>query len=105
VCLAPGAAGTASRVARELFGIDRDFTWATPKGCRSAIGPYAHLMTRVEAKQLDALFEPPAPPVAEAPLPGGAAIAESITIDDFAKLDLRVARIVDASHVEGSTSC
>ncbi len=30
------------------------------------------------------------------------AIAESITIDDFAKIDLRVAKIVDASHVEGS---
>ena len=59
-------------------------------------------MTRVENRQLDALFEPPAPAIEEAPLPGGSAIADAITIDDFAKIDLRVARIVDASHVEGS---
>jgi methionyl-tRNA synthetase len=29
-------------------------------------------------------------------------IAETINIDDFAKLDLRIARIVDAQHVEGA---
>ncbi|MGE5161691.1 MAG: methionine--tRNA ligase subunit beta, partial [Betaproteobacteria bacterium] len=60
-----------------------------------------HLMTRVDAKQLDALFEPPAS-VAEPALPGGAAIAESITIDDFARLDLRIARVVDCDFIEGS---
>ena len=85
VCLAPVLPRTASRVARELFGLDRDFTWGDADGLPQKIGPYAHLMTRVENKQLDALFEPPAPPVAEAPLPGGAAIGETITIDDFAQ--------------------
>ncbi|MFX7977103.1 hypothetical protein ABTK65_19870, partial [Acinetobacter baumannii] len=33
---------------------------------------------------------------------GGEAIAPTITIDDFAKVDLRIARIVHAEHVEGS---
>ena len=37
------------------------------------------------------------------PLPGGEAIAPTITIDDFAKLDLRIARIVACEKVEGST--
>jgi methionyl-tRNA synthetase len=101
VCLAPVLPRTASRVARELFGLDRDFTWADAEGLPRRIGAYAHLMTRVEAKQLDALFEPPAS-VAEPVLPGGAALAESISIDDFARLDLRIARVVDCDFIEGS---
>jgi methionyl-tRNA synthetase len=90
------------RVAREFFGLDRDFTWSDAHDLPRRVGAYSHLMTRVEGKQLDALFEPPAPPAAETPLPGGSAIADTITIDDFAKIDLRVARIIDAGHVEGS---
>jgi methionyl-tRNA synthetase len=35
--------------------------------------------------------------------PGGEDIAPTITIDDFVKVDLRIARIVNAEHVEGST--
>ena len=68
-----------------------------------AIGAYQHLMQRVDPKQLDALFEPPAAPEPEKPLPGGEALAETITIDDFAKVDLRIAKIVDCEPVEGST--
>ena len=74
------------------------------------IGEYKHLMQRVDIKQLEALFEPPAPvqqaPAAtnsEAAAPGGEALAPTITIDDFAKIDLRIARIVDCAAVEGST--
>ena len=36
-------------------------------------------------------------------MPGGEAIAPTISIDDFAKLDLRIARIVACEKVEGST--
>jgi methionyl-tRNA synthetase len=67
------------------------------------IGEYKHLMQRVDVKMLDALFEAPPAPVVEAPKPGGEDIASTITIDDFAKVDLRIARIVNAEHVEGST--
>jgi methionyl-tRNA synthetase len=35
-------------------------------------------------------------------LPGGEAIAAQINIDDFTKTDLRIAKIVNAEHVEGS---
>ncbi len=68
------------------------------------IGAYQHLMQRVDLKQLEALM--PAP-VEEAStvtaLPGGEAIAPVIGIDDFVKIDLRVARILKAEAVEGST--
>ena len=66
------------------------------------IGEYRHLMQRVDPKQLDALLEPP-PAVAAAPLPGGEAVAEEIGIADFTKTDLRIAKIVKAEVVEGST--
>ena len=71
------------------------------------IGAYTHLMQRVEPKMMDALFEAPAA-VAAAPepapaLPGGEALAATIGIDDFTKIDLRLARIVQAQRVEGSS--
>ena len=102
IYLAPVLPATAERVARELFGMSRGFTWDDLRAPPERIAPYKHLMTRVDAKQLEALFEPPAPPVEDTPLPGGAPIGETATIDDFAKLDLRIARIVDAQVVEGS---
>jgi methionyl-tRNA synthetase len=72
-------------------------------GAGHAIGAYQHLMQRVDVKQLDALFEPPAAPAAEAVQPGGEDIAPTISIDDFAKIDLRIAKIVECKPVEGST--
>jgi methionyl-tRNA synthetase len=66
------------------------------------IRPYQHLMQRVTPEQLEALFEPPA--VAEEKVtPGGEEIAPTISIDDFAKVDLRIAEIVNCEAVEGST--
>ena len=79
------------------------------------IGEYQHLMQRVTPEQLDALFEPPvsADPAQPSPLPspsgrgseqpGGEEIAPTITVDDFAKIDLRIAKIVNCEAVEGST--
>jgi methionyl-tRNA synthetase len=88
------------------------------------INPYEHLMTRIEAKQIEALLaanrESLAPtadahsqqrhaehqqhatkPDAAASSPAGPG-EPVITIDDFSKVDLRIARIVDAAHVEGA---
>ena len=80
-------------------------TWedaANPLPSGHVIKPYSHLMQRVEMSQLEALFEPPVP-VVEALIPGGEAIAAPITIDDFAKVDLRIVKIIDCAAVEGST--
>ena len=87
------------------------FTFAdaqTMLGQGHVIGAYQHLMQRVTPEQLEALFEPPAqaqqaPAAIEAIAPGGEAIAPTITIDDFAKIDLRIAQIVNCEAVEGST--
>jgi methionyl-tRNA synthetase len=102
VCLAPILPATASRVARQLFGLERDFTWNDAAELPTRIDKYEHLMTRVDPRQLDALFEPPPSAVQETPVPGGTPIAAAITIDDFAKVDLRIAKIVAAEYVEGS---
>jgi methionyl-tRNA synthetase len=106
--------------------------WATlatplPEGHR--INAYQHLMTRVDPKQLDALFEAPAAAaaavssasssaatspqstkagagstsaVAPGPAPTSATGGETIDIQTFAQVDLRIAKIVSAEHVAGS---
>jgi methionyl-tRNA synthetase len=96
------------------------------------INPYQHLMTRIDPKQIEALVAAnqenlqaaPAPEPhsqtrhaekqqhAAAPSPqpsptGGegaivGAIAPMISLDDFTKIDLRIARIVNAEHVDGA---
>jgi len=77
-------------------------------GAGHRIGSYQHLMQRVDIKQLEALFEAPAPvdtavTAIESVAPGGEDIAAPIGIDDFAKVDLRIAKIVQCEAVEGST--
>ncbi len=68
------------------------------------IGTYQHLMQRVDLKQIEALMPAPVEEAAPAAaLPGGEAIAPVIGIDDFVKIDLRVAKILKAEAVEGST--
>jgi methionyl-tRNA synthetase len=80
------------------------FTFAQAQnllGAGHTINAYQHLMQRVTPEQLDALFEPPAV-VEEKVIPGGEEIAPTISIDDFAKVDLRIAQIVNCEPVEGS---
>jgi methionyl-tRNA synthetase len=68
-----------------------------PEGHR--INEYRHLLSRVEEKQLDALLAP----VDEKPAEETKAVdATTISIEDFNKLDLRVARIARAEAVEGA---
>jgi methionyl-tRNA synthetase len=101
VCLAPVLPATARRVLAWL-GLAGEPTWQHARQPLSSVGKYEHLMTRVDPKQLDALFEPPAEAAPVAALPGGVEMAPTITIDDFAKLDLRIARVVDCDFIDGS---
>ena len=67
-----------------------------------AISNYQHLMTRVEEKQLDALFDIQPTPETKKEAAVTETAGSTISIDDFNKLDLRVAKIVKAEHVEGA---
>ena len=117
-----------SRRAFEFLGLPEQ-RWADlPKTLVAGhvIQPYKHLMSRVEEKQLDELFGllPDATEKAAKPQPapkgasssnaatkavaqgllanGSEKSSEFISIDDFTKIDLRIAKIVNAEHVEGS---
>jgi methionyl-tRNA synthetase len=76
---------------------------AAPLPAGHVVGKYEHLMQRVDVKQLDALFEPAAEPEPEKTVPGGEELAPAIGIDEFTKIDLRIAKIVNCEAVEGST--
>jgi methionyl-tRNA synthetase len=82
---------------------------ALPLGEGHQVGEYKHLMQRVDVKLIDKLLEieeaspQPAPGPGRSEHPGGEEIAPTITIDDFAKIDLRIAKIVDCEAVEGSS--
>jgi len=109
-----------------------DLTWADlatkpGQGGRQPehLAAYSHLMSRVDTKQVDALIEGPKPAAVRAP-PSAASPAQAVTakanatepamaagspaatgagtiaVDDFAKIDLRIATIVHAEHVEGA---
>jgi methionyl-tRNA synthetase len=117
IYLAPILPAVARKVA-SLFGIERELAWADLQSVPQAIGTFEHLMTRVEPKMLEALFEAPeaasqgaaaAPPSQPSPsegegMNGGAieALAPEIKIDDFSKIDLRIAKIVNCEQVDGS---
>ncbi|HYQ94374.1 MAG TPA: methionine--tRNA ligase, partial [Burkholderiales bacterium] len=67
----------------------------------SRIKPYTHLLTRVDEKQLDALFESTSEKSAMT-TPTGPSTDATISIDEFSKVDLRIAKIVKAEHVDGA---
>ncbi|QGZ38717.1 methionyl-tRNA synthetase [Pseudoduganella flava] len=126
ILLSPVLPGVAANV--KTFLNDERFTWADT-GVEAAsqamlgrtIGAYSHLMTRVDAKMIDELFDAPKPaaaPAVAAPAAAASAsaapatatatatgiepLAPEIKIDDFVKIDLRIAKIVNCEHVEGS---
>ena len=121
VLLAPVLPRLAGRVARELFGMDRDFVWSDVGNSPQRVHPFRHLMQRIDAKQIDALIggretgattaaPEAASAVAAKPVAareagnaaGSAPNDTTISIDDFAKIDLRIARIVNAESIEGA---
>ena len=133
VLIAPVLPQVAARVARELFGLDRPFQWIDADVLPTRINPYEHLMTRVDPRQLDALFETDKE-ASPATAPGSAAAAgtvtapqaakristppgasdaatlaaaaavegNSISIDDFLRVDLRVAKVLSADLIAGA---
>jgi methionyl-tRNA synthetase len=79
------------------------------------INTYDHLITRIDPKAIEAMTEAnkenlaPTPsiiktasPTAPVSTPSDAAEGSYISIDDFTKVDLRIAKIVNAEHVEGA---
>jgi len=134
--LAPVLPEVAEKVST-MFGLEYPLRWSDIEASVTIINPYEHLLTRIDPKQMDALFEAPKPSPQPSPVPGeggrvvaAAATVEAakgasstttspsaaragegrveggepppITIDDFTKIDLRIARIVNAEHVDGA---
>jgi len=110
ILLQPILPVTARRVARELFGMERDFCWDDLDATPSRIAPYTHLMQRIEPQQIAALVEANRESLAPAeaiqlpqsPQKDKMQTDTIINIDDFTKVDLRIARIANAEHVEGA---
>jgi len=110
--------------AARLLGIQAPLKWTDLRTPLRRIRPYEHLMTRIDPKQIQSLLQAnretlqpsgPGPGLVNKPAQAAAAqpaaqgtgkpvstAGEKITIDDFAKVDLRVARIAGAEAVEGA---
>jgi methionine--tRNA ligase len=85
-------------------------TWANTRETlgEHAINKYEHLMQRVEQKQVDDLIEVNKQSIAAAAAPAAEEskyekVAEQASFDDFMKIDMRVAKVLNCEAVEGST--
>jgi len=86
---------------RQLFR-EQEWAWDNVSAplLGRAINRYEPLLTRVDARQVDKMIEQSRPADAE---PDAAKTdSESISIDDFMKVDLRVAKVLAAEPVEGA---
>jgi len=114
--LQPVLPGLAERAGRFLGQPFRHWDEVTTPLLGTALGTYEPLATRLDPKIVATLVEPeagapasaPAVPAATASAPAAAPVvaaggaAAEITIEEFARLDLRVARVVAADLVEGA---
>jgi methionyl-tRNA synthetase len=115
VWLSPVLPETARKAAAFLWTSDASSwnDWWTPP---HRIEAYSHLMHRIDTKLIDALLEgskaaapaPPGPSAASAAAATSAVVPPSppeaalITIDEFSRIELRIAKIVNAEHVAGA---
>ena len=105
--LAPVLPQTAANAARFL-NLDA-ITWANTRETlgEHTINKYEHLMQRVEQKQVDDLIEANKQSIAAAAAPVEDSkyekVAEQASFDDFMKIDMRVAKVLNCEAVEGST--
>ncbi len=91
--------------AEKFLGCERPLQWDDlgKSVARNTIRPYEPLLTRIEQKAIDAMVaEETADAKPAAAAPPATATFSHITIDDFAKVDLRVARVDHAELVDGS---
>lgn len=105
--LAPVLPQTAANAARFL-NLDA-ITWANTRVTlgEHTINKYEHLMQRVEQKQVDDLIEANKQSIQTTPAPVEDSkyekVAEQASFDDFMKIDMRVAKVLNCEAVEGST--
>ena len=85
-------------------------TWANTRETlgEHAINKYEHLMQRVEQKQVDDLIEANKQSITATAAPAAEEskyekVAEQASFDDFMKIDMRVAKVLNCEAVEGST--
>ena len=85
-------------------------TWANTRETlgEHAINKYEHLMQRVEQKQVDDLIEANKQSIQTTAAPAAEEskyekVAEQASFDDFMKIDMRVAKVLNCEAVEGST--
>ncbi|MGB9094233.1 MAG: methionine--tRNA ligase subunit beta, partial [Gallionella sp.] len=125
IWLSPILPSTTSKVAKDFFGMGREFVWDDLNSFPNRINTYQHLATRLDPKLVEAMvaanketLAPPPSPArhaeaqqhAPSPQPSpskgegtnAGAGAPLIILDDFMKVDLRVAKIINAEHVEGA---
>jgi methionyl-tRNA synthetase len=108
VYLEPVLPGLAAQVCG-YFGL-KELRWSSAKTILfgTNVSKYSHLMARVDPKQIDALFDVELPASSSQASPVGeetkapASDAATISIEDFSKVDLRIARIVNAEQVGGA---
>jgi methionyl-tRNA synthetase len=98
----------------ELLG-DPITTWQQAKQplLGRPIGKFSHMMKRVDPKQVEAMVAASAEPAEEETSPAtlpfdtdaplvAEPLAEMISFDDFAKIDVRVVRVIEAEDVSGA---
>ncbi len=110
--LKPVLPETAAKVEAFLGGPALNFENIKTPWLGHTIRPYTHLMRRIEAADLAAIAgeslatpeAPPAPAKAVPDKPGKPATgpAEGISAEEFARVDLRAARVIAADYVEGA---
>jgi methionyl-tRNA synthetase len=102
----------------ERFLVVEPLTWSDSQNALLGhrIAQFEPLMTRVDGKRIEAMIETTKAAYAESTQPGPSAskpgkqtgtadsspFAPEIQFDDFSKIDLRIARIAEATHVDGA---
>ena len=110
IWLAPVVPATAARAFAFLGEDSARFDVAAQPRLGASINEFSALATRIDSKKIETMIEAskenlqasaaPAAPAAPAPAPSAA--TPTISIDDFAKMDLRVGKVLECGFVDGS---